>query len=107
MILAAFASLIPSALLMVVWLVGIGLALTRLRAHRRSSSLLAAGLAGLLVQRLVMSPVMTFLPTFASGYGWSMTAISTLYAAIGLVEGVFSALWFSMIIGAVVVKEEP
>jgi hypothetical protein len=94
----ALANLVPAIPVLVVWMVGLLVALARLKRHRRSSALLAAGLGGLLVQRLVLTPMYPMLSIWVMQAGYDASTVGMVYAGVALVENLFSALWYLLIL---------
>ena len=106
-ILPGLAALLPSLPVMLVWAAGITLAGARFREHRRSSMLLGLGLLGLLLQRLLVAPMMATLPMWLVESGWSTSQVSGLFLAVGVSESLASAVWYSLLIAAVVLPDPP
>jgi hypothetical protein len=104
-LLMALSSLVPAVPVLLVWGVGLGLAALRMQTQRRSSLLLGAGLVGLMLQRVLVWPTVMLAQRWLVDSGWSAASISSLFMGIAVVEGLANALWWSLVLAAVFVKE--
>lgn len=102
---AALASLTTSLPVLVVWTVGMGLAVAHLRRRRLSSLLLLAGLATLTVLRIVTGVVFAVGPVVLSQRGVAVAQIGQLMGTASLLGNLGYAVAWSLVLGAVFVRE--
>ena len=101
---SAVVALAPTIPVMLVWVVGIVVALTQLGARPRAAGFALVGLGGTLVTHLVMVPVQVLLPAYFASTG-ELDQLSMVFGVISVVSSLLHAVWWGLVVAAVFVGE--
>jgi hypothetical protein len=96
--LIALTTLIPMA---VVWLIGIGLALSRWRRHPRVSLFVIIAFVVMMGATLAVRVTSMWAPMLMNRRGWSMSEVGTIFTAINLVYALINAAAWALILSAI------
>jgi hypothetical protein len=95
--LTAIAVTIP---MIIVWVIGIVLALSRWRRHPRVSQLMLTALALMIGATVVIRALYAWLPIAMRNRGWSMSEYGAFSTAIGIVSTLINAAAWALVISA-------
>ena len=96
--LTAIAMTIP---MIIVWLIGIVLALSRWRRHPRVSQFALVAFALMIGATVVIRALYLWLPIVMRNRGWSTSEFGTFSAAIGIVSTLINAAAWAFVICAI------
>ena len=98
---AALGNLVTQSELLILYLVGIVIALFTWARHPRTSLFTIIALGGLLVLAVANVFVYSFLPAYFIQVGGSVTNATTVYAIINLVFNLLHAVAFGLLLAAI------
>lgn len=93
--------MLSQAPVLIVWLVGLILALKNWSHYPKVSMFASVGFATLILEAFFFSGVTLMLPQFLSQNGSSTSNISFYFSALGIVRSLFSAISWSLIVAAI------
>jgi hypothetical protein len=96
--LTVIATLAP---MIVVWVIGIILALLRWRRHPRVSQLAITAFAVMIGSTVVVRTLYVWLPTVVRNRGWSTSELGTIFTAVGIVSTLINAVAWALVICAI------
>lgn len=95
---AAMASLIP---MIIVWVIGVALALSRWRRHPRVSLFALIAFLTLIGVTVIVRAVYIWLPVAMRDHGWSTSEVGTIFTAVGIVSALVNAFAWAFVICAI------
>jgi hypothetical protein len=96
--LSALATYTP---VIIVWVIGIALALSRWRRHPRVSQLALIAIAISIVNLVVNRFLVSWLPMAMRDSGWTTTQIGSIFAAIGIITSLIGAVAWALVLCAI------
>jgi len=97
-ILSAIATSTP---VIIVWMIGIGLALSRWRRHPRVSQFALIAIVISFVNLVVNRFISIWLPLKMRDSGWTNTQIGSFFAVVGIITALISAAAWALVICAI------
>ncbi|HEU0178929.1 MAG TPA: hypothetical protein VFV58_32085 [Blastocatellia bacterium] len=85
----------------IVWVIGIAMALSRWRRHPRVSLFALIGCAVMIVNSIVSRVVTISLPVTMAHRGWTYSQLGPIFTAIGVVSALISAGAWALVICAI------
>jgi hypothetical protein len=87
--------------LLIIWLVGIVLALKNWSHYPKASMFALIGFVTLILETFLFSSITMVLPHFLSQNGVSASSMSFYFSALGIVRSLFGAISWSLIVAAI------
>jgi hypothetical protein len=99
-----FSVLIVQIPLILVWLVGIIIAIARWKKHPRISLLSVIAITGLLFLSIAGNYLGMWLPVMLRANNWNISRIGVINTAVGFVRSLLSAILWGLILAAIFSK---
>jgi len=93
--------LVVSLPVIIVWVIGIALALSRWRRHPQVSRFALIAFAISIVNMVVNRFLTVWLPMTMRDSGWTTTQIGTMFTAIGIITALISATAWALVLCAI------
>ena len=85
----------------IVWVIGIALALSRWRRHPRVSQLALIACAVMIINTVTNRSLTIWMPLAMRDYGWTSVQIGSIFTAIGIITALISATAWTLAICAI------
>lgn len=85
----------------IVWVIGIALALSRWRRHPRVSQFALIACAVMIINTVVSRSLTVWMPLAMRDYGWTTAQIGSIFTAIGIISALISAAAWALVICAI------
>jgi hypothetical protein len=85
----------------IVWLIGIALSLSRWRRRPRVSKLALIACAVMIINTVVNRVLTIWMPLAMRDYGWTSAQIGSIFTAIGIITALISAAAWALVICAI------
>jgi hypothetical protein len=85
----------------IVWVIGIALALSRWRRHPRVSQFALIACAVMIINTVVTKFLTIWMPLAMRDNGWTSAQIGSIFAAIGIITALISAAAWALVICAI------
>src|SRR5215813_13682037 len=85
----------------IVWVIGIALALSRWRRHPRVSQLALIACAVMIINTVANRSLTIWMPLAMRNYGWTTVQVGSIFTAIGIITGLISATAWALVICAI------
>ena len=100
-LLPALAAIAMATPVIIVWVIGIAMALSRWRRHPRVSLFALIGCAVMVVITIVSRFLTISLPAMMAHRGWTFSQLGPIFTAIGVVTSLISAGAWALVICAI------
>ena len=97
----ALSAIATSTPVIIVWVIGIGLALSRWRRHPRVSQFALIAIVISFSNLIVNSVMGIWLPMAMRDYGWTATQTGSIFAIVGIVSALISAAAWALVLCAI------
>jgi hypothetical protein len=87
--------------IIIVWMIGVGLALSRWRRHPQVSRFALIAFAISIVNMVVNRFISVWLPLVMRDNDWTATQIGTMYTAIGIITSLIGAASWAIVLCAI------
>ncbi|HKC88414.1 MAG TPA: hypothetical protein VKG02_20680 [Blastocatellia bacterium] len=94
-------TIVISLPVIIVWVIGIALALSRWRRHPRVSQFALIACAVMLINTAANRSLTIWMPLAMRDYGWTAVQIGSFFSAIGIITSLISATAWTLVICAV------
>ena len=94
-------TLVISLPVIIVWVIGIALALSRWRRHPRVSQFALIACAVMLINTAANRSLTIWMPLAMRDYGWTAVQIGSFFSAIGIITSLISATAWALVISAI------
>jgi len=94
-------TIVISLPVIIVWVIGIALALSRWRRHPRVSQFALIACAVMIINTVASRSLTVWLPLAMRDYGWTTVQIGSIFAAIGIITALISATAWALVICAI------
>ena len=85
----------------IVWVIGIALALSRWRRHPRVSQFALIACAVMIINTVANRSLTIWMPLAMRDYGWTAVQIGSFFSAIGIISSLISATAWTLVICAI------
>ena len=85
----------------IVWVIGIALALSRWRRHPRVSQFALIACAVMIINTVANRSLTIWMPLAMRDYGWTAVQIGSFFTAIGIITSLISATAWTLVICAI------
>jgi hypothetical protein len=85
----------------IVWVIGIALALSRWRRHPRVSQFALIACAVMIINTVANRSLTILMPLAMRDYGWTAVQIGSFFSAIGIITSLISATAWTLVICAI------
>ena len=94
-------TIVISLPVIIVWVIGIALALSRWRRHPRVSQFALIACAVMIINTAANRSLTIWMPLAMRDYGWTAVQIGSFFSAIGIITSLISATAWALVICAV------
>ena len=94
-------TIVISLPVIIVWVIGIALALSRWRRHPRVSQFALIACAVMIINTAANRSLTIWMPLAMRDYGWTAVQIGSFFSAIGIITSLISATAWTLVICAV------
>src|SRR5262245_19847883 len=94
-------TIVISLPVIIVWVIGIALALSRWRRHPRVSQLALIACAVMIINTVANRSLTIWMPLAMRDYGWTSVQIGSVFPAIGIITALISATAWALVISAI------
>jgi hypothetical protein len=85
----------------IVWVIGIALALSRWRRHPRVSQFALIACAVMIINTVANRSLTIWMPLAMRDYGWTTVQIGSIFTVIGIITALISATAWALVICAI------